>query len=162
MNGLGPLVHHTTMTLEERVRANKVHDYVNGEEVWDWHLLGQILPQNVCTRMAGFFPPSRQMGPDQVYWQATSNGECTTRLAYELSSKAGWGSNHQTWDIIRHWKGPQRIWTFIWLVAKNSILTNENRMKRHLTPSPLCERCYQHSESVLQCLRDCTQARDIW
>ncbi|CAN1177321.1 Putative ribonuclease H protein At1g65750, partial [Linum perenne] len=43
------------------------------------------------------------------------------------------------WRLIWRWKGPQRIWQFLWLVAHNQLLTNSERHRRHLAEIGSCQ-----------------------
>ncbi|CAN1841222.1 Putative ribonuclease H protein At1g65750, partial [Linum perenne] len=60
------------------------------------------------------------------------------------------------------WKGPHRIKFFFWLVANDRLLTNEERVHRHLSNSVACDHCGHTDESVSHVLRDCSAANSTW
>ncbi|QHN83294.1 Putative ribonuclease H protein [Arachis hypogaea] len=57
--------------------------------------------------------------------------------------------------------GPERIRTFLWLVAYQAILTNAERARRHLTNTADCPRC-NNAKETLHVLRDCPFTKDVW
>ncbi|CAN1121084.1 Putative ribonuclease H protein At1g65750 [Linum perenne] len=59
-------------------------------------------------------------------------------------------------------KGPNRIKHFLWLVAHDRLLTNEERWKRTWTEDGSCSRCGHPQETVLHVLRDCSAAVNTW
>lgn len=48
---------------------------------------------------------------------------------------------------------------FIWLAFKNKLLTNMERVQRHLGHDAKCPVCQLHEEDTLHVLRDCGEAR---
>ena len=75
-------------------------------------------------------------------------------LDYDASSK-------KVWSLIWRWSGPHYIQNFLWLVAKNRLLTNVERVRRHLGGSEICSVCGSDIESVSHVLRDCVAAKVI-
>jgi hypothetical protein len=71
-------------------------------------------------------------------------------------------SNDPTWGLIWGWRGPERIKSFMWMIAYNGVMNNEVRFARHLTGNPYCSICPSSVESILHVLRDCTTAQSIW
>ncbi|CAA0840055.1 Polynucleotidyl transferase- ribonuclease H-like superfamily protein [Striga hermonthica] len=58
--------------------------------------------------------------------------------------------------------GPQRIKQFLWLVAKERLLTNGERHWRHLADNPLCKLCRTPLETTLHVLPDCEFPTQFW
>lgn len=50
----------------------------------------------------------------------------------------------------------------MWLFAHGRILTNAERMRRHLTSNDLCMRCQCEEEDGMHALRDCCRAKKVW
>ncbi|KAL4284582.1 hypothetical protein GQ457_16G022400 [Hibiscus cannabinus] len=50
---------------------------------------------------------------------------------------------------------PQRIRTFDWAVMRDCLLTNKERVRRHMTVDPNCNFCAHGSEDLIHVLRDC-------
>lgn len=65
--------------------------------------------------------------------------------------------------MIWGWKGPQRIRAFLWIIPNGGLLTNCERVRRHLSEwqvnSGLCNNA---PESVLHVLRDCFVTSYAW
>ncbi|KAF7842236.1 hypothetical protein G2W53_004534 [Senna tora] len=49
---------------------------------------------------------------------------------------------------------PERVCTFIWLMAHGKVLTNSHRMHRNMTMDATCPRCGRENEIVIHDLRD--------
>ncbi|KAG8473137.1 hypothetical protein CXB51_035140 [Gossypium anomalum] len=60
------------------------------------------------------------------------------------------------------YKGPQRVRLFLWLAAKQRLLTNSERVRRGFGQSSLCSLCGHDSEDLLHVLRDCLIAKETW
>ncbi|CAN1262374.1 Putative ribonuclease H protein At1g65750 [Linum perenne] len=66
------------------------------------------------------------------------------------------------WNKVWRWEGPQRIRQFLWTVAHNKLLTNEERARRHIAGSDECEICSGQPETIEHLLRCCIIARHVW
>ena len=51
---------------------------------------------------------------------------------------------------------------FLWLCLHRKLLTNSERVKRHLSNCGLCGRCKNGDEDITHALRDCWFAQSIW
>ncbi|KAK8492567.1 hypothetical protein V6N11_030791 [Hibiscus sabdariffa] len=59
-------------------------------------------------------------------------------------------------------RGQQRIKVFVWLLAKEKLLCNEERVRRHLSSCARCETCGAASESIYHIFRGCPIAVAVW
>ncbi|RYR24144.1 hypothetical protein Ahy_B02g057644 [Arachis hypogaea] len=100
---------------------------------WDVDKLRRWLPDPVVNRILTISPPSPKKG--------------TADHLFKLAWK---------------WNGPERIRSFIWLVAHETILTNTKRKRRHLTIDARCHQCNFVTEDALHVLRNCSSATIIW
>lgn len=50
----------------------------------------------------------------------------------------------------------------MWLFCHESLLTNAQRQRRHLTEDPSCPRCKMKDETCLHALRDCSIIHSVW
>ncbi|CAN1756518.1 Putative ribonuclease H protein At1g65750, partial [Linum perenne] len=66
------------------------------------------------------------------------------------------------WKVVWKWKGPNRIKHFLWLAAKDKLLTNEGRRRRGLCSNAICNWCGSDAETVEHVLRDCEFANSTW
>ena len=66
-------------------------------------------------------------------------------------------------SCIWKWRGPERVKTCLWLLARQDLLTNLRRVQRHLSSDPYCSQCVNHSvESVMHAVWDCNFNRQFW
>ncbi|KAJ9186725.1 hypothetical protein P3X46_002268 [Hevea brasiliensis] len=83
-------------------------------------------------------------------------------VGYGLHFRMGCFSNDSNWHWVWKWKGPERIKYFMWLAIKDRLLTNHERLRRHLCVVDSCDICLSRVESGLHVLRDCVMASYIW
>ncbi|KAL8154116.1 hypothetical protein V2J09_011876 [Rumex salicifolius] len=86
----------------------------------------------------------------------TSNGEFSIASAYSIAATSepiAWNDT-SFFNSVEKLKVPERIRTFVWLMA-HGILTNEERRRRHLTDVALCPICKRETESLAHLFRDC-------
>ncbi|KAL9840438.1 putative ribonuclease H domain, reverse transcriptase zinc-binding domain-containing protein [Arabidopsis thaliana] len=101
---------------------------------------------------------------DELSWKGTQNGNFTVRSAYELlkpeaEERPLIGSFlKQIWKLV----APERVRVFIWLVSHMVIMTNVERVRRHLSDIATCSVCNGADESILHVLRDCPAMTPIW
>ncbi|KAK9019016.1 hypothetical protein V6N11_034058 [Hibiscus sabdariffa] len=86
----------------------------------------------------------------------------SSKLAYDnLARSVDWVSNGD-WNVIWRKDIPQRICAFLWLARSGRLLTNCERVCRHLASSPLCLLCRNGEETILHALWDCLLASNVW
>ncbi|KAF7815339.1 reverse transcriptase [Senna tora] len=65
-------------------------------------------------------------------------------------------------EKIWRFKGSQRIRVFLWSLAHDSIMTDNQRMRRCFTDSDICKRCGQAAKTTLHAIRDCPCVSGLW
>ncbi|CAN1342707.1 Putative ribonuclease H protein At1g65750, partial [Linum perenne] len=95
-------------------------------------------------------------------WGLEKDGRFRIRSAYDLLGEHEGRRRDVDWELVWRWKGPNRIKHFLWLVAHDRLLTNEERRKRTWTEDGSCSRCGHPQETVLHVLRDCSAAVNTW
>lgn len=65
---------------------------------------------------------------------------------------------NRVWRIM----APERIRVFLWLVGNQAIMTNQEKFKRHMGDTDICQVCKSGAESILHVLRDCMTMEGIW
>lgn len=74
---------------------------------------------------------------DAVIWEEEASSMFTVSKEYEKlrasNSKAKWPGWNRIWKL----KIQKRVKTFIWLLAHDSLITNQIRWKRRLAENPL-------------------------
>lgn len=108
------------------------------------------------------YPPYPLGGEDEVTWSLTSNGRCSVSSAYDIVRSNQMQTYSKIWGNGVEIQGPQRLRSFLWLVAHESLMTNAFRVRKHLTHNNSCPRCVSHGESCLHALRDCGVIEDMW
>ncbi|CAA0819658.1 Unknown protein [Striga hermonthica] len=139
-----------------------VSNYCTADGQWRWSLFSHLLPAKVLLQIAAVPPPGETSGPDLLYWGFSVDGRFTMKSAYDSLSDDVITTDPWLWRVIWKWAGPQRIRQFMWLVAKNCLMTNSERCRRHLASSSTCELCGLAPESILHTLRDCPKASQVW
>ncbi|CAN1342708.1 Putative ribonuclease H protein At1g65750, partial [Linum perenne] len=113
-------------------------------------------------QIAGLSPPAAHRGDDATAWGLEKDGRFRIRSAYDLLGEHEGRRRDVDWELVWRWKGPNRIKHFLWLVAHDRLLTNEERRKRTWTEDGSCSRCGHPQETVLHVLRDCSAAVNTW
>ncbi|CAN1195124.1 Putative ribonuclease H protein At1g65750 [Linum perenne] len=139
-----------------------VADFVTGDEGWDVDKLNKLLHSEIVEQVVGRSPPRDELGPDAWIWGDSYDGRFTIKSAYKLIYDQSSQRPDVTWDKVWKWEGPCRIKFFLWLAIHERLLTNSERVRRHLAQSAACSRCGDHLESVSHALRDCSSAASVW
>lgn len=140
--------------------SNWLADYWSPEG-WNWDEFSHHLPPNVLNAIAAIEIVNDGSG-DNFIWNESSNGCFSIRSALQIIRR----NENEVEDVIwkKVWKveASERIRNFLWLVAHDSIiLSNVNRVRRHLSDSAMCDICGESDESTLHIIRDCVKARKV-
>lgn len=71
-------------------------------------------------------------------------------------------SSEKIFHLVWKWSGSLRVQAFLWKLGHARLMTNEERVKLHMTKDTSCLRCLDQSESIMHYLRDCNQILDFW
>ncbi|CAN1162915.1 Putative ribonuclease H protein At1g65750 [Linum perenne] len=129
---------------------------------WNFELLENLLQPEMVDLVAGLTPPRPNRGDDDWIWGREESGQFTTKSAYNLICQTEEIPTLAIWKMVWRWDGPNRIRHFLWLAARNRLLTNESRKHRGMCQVASCELCEVADESVSHVLRDCSLAREAW
>ncbi|KAH1097557.1 hypothetical protein J1N35_014478 [Gossypium stocksii] len=138
-----------------------LNDMVNEDGLWNLDLFKHWLPKEVIELIMGI-PPCPLEGPDKISLCHTLTGNFTVKSAYKICKGDDYCSKDDKWKSVWKFPGAQRVHFFIWLVLKQCLLSNIERVKRNLADDPSCPICGFHSEDILHILRDCLAAKDVW
>lgn len=84
---------------------------------------------------------------DEVKWARNPTGNFTTKTAYELVSESSLQRHNEgLWKMVWKIQGPKRVRVFMWKLLNNGVLTNDVRLRRHMTSSDLCPLCRSSAE----------------
>ncbi|XP_019167626.1 PREDICTED: uncharacterized protein LOC109163328 [Ipomoea nil] len=98
---------------------------------------------------------------DSIGWSKDISGIFTISSAYDIATGASSLTEAAKWNSIWKLKVPNRIRSFLWLVAHGRIMTNSNRVKRGLTTCDKCWACDDLIEDVDHVLRSYPAAKDL-
>ncbi|PKI44726.1 hypothetical protein CRG98_034903 [Punica granatum] len=153
------LIDDTARVVEPTVQGRMICEFVTEAGTWEYSLMDGYLSHTKLLHIASHRPPARDQGEDSLYWTFEPTGNFSVKTAYCFLAQAGWAEEDRVWKSIWSWRGPQRVRTFLWLVAHARLLTNEHRARRHLTSSTLCDGCSCGQETTLHAFRDCSRVQ---
>ncbi|CAN1153964.1 Putative ribonuclease H protein At1g65750 [Linum perenne] len=139
-----------------------VSDFVTEEGQWDIDKLNQLLPAEVVTQVVGMTAPRSSCGADVWIWGAEKDGCFSIRSAYNLVNSHSVEEFDTLWKLIWKWRGPSRIGALLWLPGHGRLLTNAERVRRHMASDASCSRCGHGSEPLSHTLRDCAFDSEVW
>ena len=96
---------------------------------------------------------------DALIWQFSSNGVYNSQSLYRIINCRGVFPVHVSavWSL----KVPPRVHFFLWLLAKNKVLTRDNLGLRQKIDDDTCLFCFE-KESVFHLFFDCVVAKQVW
>lgn len=138
----------------------RVRDVTLADGSWNLSWMNSVLPTAIVAHIATHEPPIMGTGPDVIMWKWSSAGLFSSAETYR--NNFSWPTVN--WDARKIWKAsvPQRVRMFIWLLLRDSLLTNEVRAKRVMCTNPFYDLCGNVVESALHATRDCAGARLVW
>ncbi|CAN1800814.1 Putative ribonuclease H protein At1g65750 [Linum perenne] len=142
--------------------ADTIADFVSEDGQWDVAKLTRMLPPSSVEIVMGMSPPRADGGEDKWVWGGEDNGCFTIKSAYRIVNCSNSSSDPEPWCAIWNWKGQHRVRMFLWLAIQDSILTNGNRVRRHIATDASCGLCRHQEESTTHVLRDCVFAAESW
>ncbi|CAN1123629.1 Putative ribonuclease H protein At1g65750 [Linum perenne] len=107
-------------------------------------------------------PPRDGAGADVLVWGLEDNGKFSVKSAYALLKDFRLDEQNGQWQKVWKWQGPNKIKHFMWIVMQGKLLTNRERMRRHLAASDICSACSQGAETLDHLFRSCRFAREVW
>ncbi|KAK8478769.1 hypothetical protein V6N11_065391 [Hibiscus sabdariffa] len=129
---------------------------------WNVSRLSELLDQAVVPHVLGVLSPSFDDVRDRVAWRLTPTGAFTVASAYEGFLSPSWDVCDPKWSSIWSLPVAQRARMFLWLVLRQRLMTNVERVRRGLSSDPSCSSCGCYSETILHILRDCPPVRSFW
>ncbi|CAN1146313.1 Putative ribonuclease H protein At1g65750 [Linum perenne] len=129
---------------------------------WDFQKLERLLAPEAVDVVAGMSPPQADRGADDWVWGLEKSGLFFIKSAYNLICQTDSLPGSNLWKGVWNWKGPNQIKHFIWLAAKDKLLTNEGRCRRGLSDDKNCRWYGTVAESIVHVLRDYSFAQGTW
>lgn len=97
--------------------------------------------------------------PDKPVWMLEASGYYSTNSFYKLINFGGVSTPCRKWLWKVH--VPPKFHVFLWLVAKNKMLTRDNLSKRQHVDDPTCM-YYCELEFMSHLLFECVVAHAVW
>ncbi|XP_061367828.1 uncharacterized protein LOC133310843 [Gastrolobium bilobum] len=162
--GIGRLIDKATAHVPVGAQTWRVANCVTQNGGWDWDKFNRYLSTEVCEVIADIEVPKVDDGTDKVIWRPSSNGLFSVRSAYQFirDEAANLPNQDNLWDCAWKWQDPERIKHFLWLLLGNSLLTNEQRYRRHMGGEAHCPRCCHPCEDCKHVMWDCPWAKKVW
>ncbi|CAN1808124.1 Putative ribonuclease H protein At1g65750 [Linum perenne] len=142
--------------------SSSVSDFYLANGNWNFQKLESCLPASLVLQVGGMAPPRAGAGADFLVWGLEDNGKFSVKSAYALLKDFRLDDQNGQWQKVWKWKGPNKIKHFMWIVMQGKLLTNRERMRRHLAASDTCSACSQGAETLDHLFRSCRFARDVW
>ncbi|KAE8736080.1 Detected protein of unknown function [Hibiscus syriacus] len=96
------------------------------------------------------------------WWKWDKHRQFSTKSAYARCSPPVEHAVGSIWSLLASYKGLPRVKSLLWLICKNKLLSNEERVRRHMANHSACSICGATVESVSHIFRDCVIARAVW
>lgn len=127
---------------------------------WRWSVLNHHVRESICDKIATI-SPAQSAQPDFPSWVASSDGSFFLKSAFSLifSNASVSLSNSGILKLVWRWKGPARIRSLLWKIAHGRLLTNEERVRRHMTQDDACQHCPAGPKSLMHVIRDCEEVQ---
>ncbi|KAH1090779.1 hypothetical protein J1N35_018036 [Gossypium stocksii] len=158
---VGPLLPYAPVLSSHNLECS-LRDWVLPDGTWNLDLVRLWLPEDIIARIVSIPPPHPGGGIDRIIWARSGSGSFSVRSTYWTLKESSWGPSDDAWKPIWKYQGPQRVCLFIWLTAKQRLLTNTELFRRGIGHSSVCSLCGHDSEYILHVLRDCQMAKEAW
>ncbi|CAH9053278.1 unnamed protein product [Cuscuta europaea] len=150
------------LLLQNQTSLPPVSRFCTTSGEWDFPFLRSLISENLVLHMACMSLPHPGSGEYVLVWGCEKDGRFRIRSAYALLGGQINIEEEPDCRVVWRWRGPNHIRHFLWLVAHNRLLTNEERRRRHMATEGVCSRCNQHQETALHVLRECPFAVTTW
>ncbi|CAN1809468.1 Putative ribonuclease H protein At1g65750 [Linum perenne] len=139
-----------------------IADYCNPTGEWNIDLLASLLPSQILQAVVGMTPPHHDLNDDIPVWNLEPNGKYSVKTGYLLAKELTNRDEQHLWKRIWKWEGSQRVRNFLWIAASGKMLTNAERVRRHLSSNSDCGICPGEAETCEHILRSCPMASQVW
>ncbi|KAF3625895.1 putative mannosyl-oligosaccharide 1,2-alpha-mannosidase MNS3-like [Capsicum annuum] len=103
-----------------------------------------------------------QTGEYIFWWTGNNRGVYKVNRAYKLMDQANQQNINWPWKPIWKSRIPHKVSCFVWLLAKEAVLTQDNVMKRGITLCSRCFLCEETLETVNNLFLHCKYTQQLW
>ncbi|GMJ08752.1 hypothetical protein HRI_004544400 [Hibiscus trionum] len=162
VDSFGPLCRYLCPRGDADDRNTSVRSMVTQDGQWNWGAFAEVLPSVVLQGILAIKPPFVPSFPDSPGWSLESNRRFTVRSAYRLRANSSTVPSDPILKVLTCFRGLPRIKSFLWQVCHGRIMTNAERVYRHIANHPSCMICGAAVEDISHVLRDCLAVRGVW
>ncbi|KAA3461669.1 LINE-1 reverse transcriptase isogeny [Gossypium australe] len=137
-------------------------DWVLQDDSWNVDMLRIWLSEDMIRHIVSIPPPHSAGGEDRIIWARSGSGSFSVRSAYWALKENTWSPKDDIWKLIWKYQGPQRVCLFLWIVAKQRLFTNSERVRRGIGQSSAYPQCGHDNEDIMHVLRDCLTSKEVW
>jgi len=160
--------------IQERIGDNRkyVKDYWKENEldgIWrkwirpnEWDIEINHEQQEILMKELESRKIKARTGRDILRWGNSMKGAFTIKEAYYLAGSQSINKENQDWKVIWRSNWWPKISLFIWLVAKNKILTWDKILKKGYSGPSRCYLCNTEDETQDHLLIKCAFIRKLW
>ncbi|KAK9030877.1 hypothetical protein V6N11_032283 [Hibiscus sabdariffa] len=139
--GIDPLIGYVSERLAHSLGCVSVASMADGNGNWLWHKFEHLLPLNIRLRIAAAGCPMAGFVADSECWKGNVQGNFTVKSAYVIWCGPTAPNDGKLWKTLHKYRGLQRVKTFLWLVCLGWVLTNSERVRRHISDNAGCTLC---------------------
>ncbi|WMV36605.1 hypothetical protein MTR67_029990 [Solanum verrucosum] len=103
-----------------------------------------------------------QPGEDKLWWTGDDKGVLKVNKSYKLMDQTDQQCSSWPWKQIWKSRIPHKVSFFVWSMAKEAVLTQDNVMKRGRTLCSRCFLCGETSEIVNHLFLHCKYTHHLW
>lgn len=132
------------------------------EGQWNVPWLELMKPRDILKWVVAYSSPSWKAREDYISWKWITRGKFSFSESYKNLCSGSESTSMASDDLVWRIKAAQRVRKFLWILAHDHLLTNENRPQRGMSQFPFFDRCGMDVESCLHAVSDCAGPKAIW
>ncbi|KAE8662915.1 hypothetical protein F3Y22_tig00113124pilonHSYRG00408 [Hibiscus syriacus] len=163
LSDIGPLKNHLLNQQDgSNLPATTVAEMIDEQGKWRWPIIYETLPVQIIHRLKATMTLKQVQQMDTPGWKWQPNRKFTVCSAYQIQTENYSGPTEKIWQTIAKYRGLQRIKIFLWLLASGKLLTNSERVRRHMDTQAKCGLCGATEETINHLFRTCPLALEAW
>ncbi|KAJ8438829.1 hypothetical protein Cgig2_023021 [Carnegiea gigantea] len=153
---------HAIKEIPLNIQDTTVEKMWSQHQGWRWDRFAEFLPQDILERIESQSIVPEEDNEDKLFWNGTTHGGFSIKSTLKIIRNDQEPTQRRLWELV--WSLPEahRIRVFIWLVVHDKVMTNVNRVSRHIAEDPSYKVCEAKEEDLVHILRDCPPACLIW
>ncbi|KAK8993752.1 hypothetical protein V6N11_007972 [Hibiscus sabdariffa] len=137
-------------------------DMVSTSGDWRWAEFESLFPVSVLLHIATTKVPCLGGAIDFCVWKPPGNHLFLVRSAYQVCRPMASAPVEEVWTAVGWFQGWSKVKMFLWLVCHQRLMTNSERVRRHLAHDSSCSIYGAVEEDVDNILRQCPLVEPVW